>query len=58
MKHLSNSDIAYFLEDGIKLKAHSEVKPPLNFLKSESVYSVNCGNTDCKVVLGREKNTR
>ena len=33
-----------FLKDGIKLKAHSESKPPLNCLKllSESVYSQLC----------------
>ena len=61
MKHLSKSDLAYFLEeDMIKLKSHSEIKSLLNYLKSYCLNQciVNCGNTDCKVVLGRGKNTR
>ena len=58
MKHLSKSDLAYFLEeDMIKLKSHSEIKSLLNYLKSYCLNQciVNCGNTDCKVVLGWKK---
>ena len=48
MKHLSKSDLAYFLEeDMIKLKSNSEIKSLLDYLKSYCLNQciVNCGNT-------------